>query len=745
MRVSKSSYIPLDVMSDYSIGESIATIQALVEKAKSLNLKALALTDRTLSGATEFYQTCVANNIKPIIGQKIVVSKKQLILLCKDSKAYKTLCLHSLDFQTPLKDFPLSKAECSHFICITPLCDSKLKAAFGNNLYKQIDFSESKKNLELLEKQENVKAVITNPVRYIQKDDAQALAILKKHLHKSAKNCSDKHFASVSEILPLLKQPNRLDLIKTTNFIAEQIQDIFPKDYFTSQNAHNRMAENLPNFKNAKTQLQKLVEKGFEKKQNSFENVSKAKKRLECELTDIFSHNWEKFFLFHHELAAWCEKNGIARSPGRGAAPSSFVSYLLGITNVNPLKYGLLYERFLNPEWLHYPDFDIDYDNKRLEDAINHLKEKYGEDHIARISVYETIRPEKALLIAARSLGVSDKRVTPITKIISCFLRTSINHFIDENNSPCIPVLSKKDATTIKKFFKNKKYKRLINIALKLERIKIGRGLHSSGFIVTEKPVANYISIIKDKNTGVLCAASTFIALDHFGLSKIDMLGLEELSKLKSISNAVAKRLEKNFDYKTIPLDDKKVLEAFSKGKTADVFQFDSPGMKMILKAFQPEKFSDLVLLNALYRPGPADYIPTVIEHKHYGIGDFYSTLKRESILNETYGIPAYQEQIMQIAHNLAGYTYREADMLRRALGRKKTDVVKAKKKEFMQRTLLKGIVKSKKQAERVFDILLTFSAIAFNKSHAVSYTLMGYWDMYLKIHYPEEYRQYKK
>ena len=245
---------------------------------------------------------------------------------------------------------------------------------------------------------------------------------------------------------------------------------------------------------------------------------------------------------------------------------------------------------------------------------------------------------------------------------------------------------------------------------------------------------------MKDKKSDWLFSAFSFDVLGQIGLYKIDMLGQKELSKLKNISKAIAKRLGKNFDYKTVPLDDKKVLEAFSKGKTTGVFQFDSPRMKMILKDFRPEKFSDLVLLNALYRPGSVDYIPTVIEHKHYGIRDFYSTLKCESILSETYGIPAYQEQIMQIAHDLAGYTYGEADTLRRALGKKKSDVVKAKKNEFMQRALLKGIVKSKKQTERVFDMLITFSAFAFNKAHTVSYTLMGYWDMYLKVYYPEEY-----
>ena len=451
MSISQKSYIPLDVMSDYSIGESVATIQALVEKAKSLNLKALALTDKTLSGAIEFYQTCAEKGIKPIIGQKIVVAKNQIILLCKDFAAYKTLCLHSLDFQTPLKEFSLSKAECSHFICIAPVCDQKLKSVFGNNLYKQVDLTDLKNNPRLLEKLANTKAVITNSVKFIQKDDAQALAAIKMHLHKTKKVCTDSYFASDLEIRPLLKQANRLDLIKNTNIIEEQIQDIFPKNYFASQNAHNRMAENLPNFKNAKTQLRQLAKEGFEKNKKTFKNMSEAKERLEYELTDILAHNWEKIFLFHHDLAAWCKKNGIEHSPGRGTASSSLVSYLLGITNVNPLKYGLLYERFLNPERLCYPEFDIDYDYKRLKDAINHLKERYDGDHVARIAVYKTIKPSKALIIAARLLGLPDESATPIAKIITRFIKTSINHFIDDKSSPYIPALSKQDATTIKK------------------------------------------------------------------------------------------------------------------------------------------------------------------------------------------------------------------------------------------------------------------------------------------------------
>ena len=272
-----------------------------------------------------------------------------------------------------------------------------------------------------------------------------------------------------------------------------------------------------------------------------------------------------------------------------------------------------------------------------------------------------------------------------------------------------------------------------------MESVKYNKGLHASGYIVTNNSASQYVPVLKDAKTNWLYSEYTFDILEYVGLYKNDLLGLKQLTKLKQLSDEIARNKKVEFDYKTIPLEDESTIKAFSKGSTTDVFQFESPGMIKILKEFTPEIFSDLVLMNAMYRPGPMDYIPTIMEIKE-GCRNKYDFPGCENILNESYGIPVYQEQIMQLAQTLAGYSLGEADMFRRALGKKKIEVLLAKKAEFIERAAAKGIV-NEKQAEEIFEILIPFAGYAFNKSHAVSYTLMAYWEMYIKVHYPREYK----
>lgn len=744
--IPESKYIPLDVISDYSISESIARIPDLVKKAKSLNMKALALTDRTLAGVIEFYLLCKTNSIKPIIGQKIAIGNNEVNLLCKDFEAYKILCRHSLEFQDA-NDFPiavtklaLTKEECEHFICITSYFDSELVASFGENLYKQVDFAEVKNHPEKLVNFDTSHAVIVNSIRYIEKEDYEALTAFKQSLSENPSPAyPDNYFADDSEIIPFLTENHHLELAENTQEIAEQIQFIFPENYFTTPEAHNRIRESLPEFEDAENQLRALAVKGFNKKQHEFENEQEARARLAYELEDINSHHWGKVFLLHHELTSWCRQNGIEVGPGRGSAPGSLVSYLLGITNVNPLKHGLIYERFLNPERLCYPDFDIDYDYECLPEVVEHIKEKYGDNKVARIAAYGSIKCKSALEIAAKYLNYSEEEIKSIIKIITeaWYPRMNFSRLLDSNSYLYQGVFSHWDGVKLQGFLRDKKNEKLVQIAKKLEGIKQNTGLYASGYIVSENPTCNYVPILKDSRTGWKYCEYNLEFADFY---KNDLLGLKELTKLKQLSEAISRKEGASFDYKQIFLEDKETLEAFAKGQTTDVFQFEAPGMKKILKQFKPNKFSDLVLINALYRPGPMDYIPVVLDHKKEGEyrNDFPGC---ESILEESYGLPIYQEQIMQMVQILAGYSLAEGDMLRRAMGIKKPEVLMVKKAEFMERASVNGIV-TKKQAEEIFEILTPFASYAFNKSHAVAYTMMAYWEMYMKVHFPKDYRK---
>lgn len=746
--IPESKYIPLDVMSDYSIGESIARIPDLVKKAKSLNMKALALTDRTLAGAIEFYLLCKENEIKPIIGQKIALGNNEVNLLCKDIEAYKILCRQSLEIQEAnncpitVTELPLTKDEASHFVCTALYSDKGLRDLFSDNLYTQIDFSDLEAHPEIAEKLDTTKCVITSPLRFIEKEDADALAAMKLYLKNPEEIKSKNYFIDGTEILPFLEKIDHPELLENLHHIEEQISFVFPEDYFTTPEAHERLLDSLPDFDNAEQTLKALAYEGLESKASEFEDINAAIARLEYEVNDIITHHWERIFLLHHELVTWCSQNGIEHGPGRGSAPGSLVSYLLGITNINPLKHGLIYERFANPERLCIPDFDIDYDYEQLDKVVNHLKEKYGSENVIKIEAFGTLKCWQVLKIAGNYLNYPDEEIEEITKTIhnSWIPSLSLERLLNSQSYLYKDVIPHWDGVKLQGFFRDKKNEKLVEIARCLESVKCNKGLHASGYFVTNNSASQYVPVLKDEKSGWLYSEYTFDSLEFVGLYKNDLLGLKQLTKLKQLSDEITTNEKVDFDYKSIPLEDESTIEAFAKGSTTDVFQFESPGMKKILKQFKPETFSDLVLLNAMYRPGPMDDIPTIIETKE-GCRNRYDFPGCQELLNESYGLPVYQEQIMKIAQTLAGYSLGEADMFRRALGKKKIDVLMAKKKDFVDRAVQKGIV-TERQAVEIFEILIPFAGYVFNKSHALSYTLMAWWEMYMKVHYPKEYKK---
>ena len=385
-----------------------------------------------------------------------------------------------------------------------------------------------------------------------------------------------------------------------------------------------------------------------------------------------------------------------------------------------------------------------------MPEVVNHLKEKYDLENVIRIASYGSLRRcFDALSVASDYLNYSEADIKPVIKILKKnyfawgVRRMSFSSLLDSNStiySNPDYYFSHWDGVKVQGFLRDKKNEKLVQIAKTLEGIKRNTGLHASGFIVTNEAANQYVPVLKDSKTGWNYCEYNFEDLEYAGLYKNDLLGLRELTKLKQLSDTIRKNNGKTFDYKKIPLEDKKTLETFAKGQTTDVFQFESPDIKKVLKEFIPEKFSDLVLINAMYRPGPMDYLPTVIEHKqngNYG-NDFPGC---EAILEESYGIPVYQEQEMQLSHTLAGFSLAEGDIFRRVLCKKKIDSLILKKKEFVERSKKKGIV-TEEQAEEIFEILVPFAGYAFIKSHSVAYTMMAYWEMYMKVHYPKQYRK---
>lgn len=751
--MKESSYIPLNVMSEYSMGESILKIDDLIQRAKSLNMKALALTDRTLAGALEFYLKCKANDIKPIIGQKVCFSSAGVILLCKDFEAYKILCKYSLELDSKMEfnaALPFSEEECKHFICITEEYENQyLQKVFGPDLYAEKPYYKLVADGDYCEQTLSecglIPAVITNEVHFLDKTDAEVLRAFATAKYGHEYQLQPQfYFADDSEILLFLEKLDHPELLENIQRIIDQIPYIFPDEYFDAHDSCKRMMENLPYFEDGENLIKALVEEGVLKR--NLEKTAELTSRIEFELNDIIARKWTNLFLMHWEITSWCRENNIAYGPGRGAAGGSLVAYLLQITDTNPLEYSLFYERFVNPDRITYPDFDIDYDYEHLDDIIEHLKDKYGKDNVVRVATYGRLSARTALIMAGKALGFSEEKICSVLNLIPTYRQITIekllqgNCYLDKKEDPedrpywYIPW---KDGLKVKKFLRDKKYKNLINIAKRMEGLISNQGLHASGYIITKEPVWNYTPVLIDSKTGESYCEYSLDKIDFCGLYKNDILGLMELSKFERIKKLIK---DTDFNYHNIPLDDAETIQAFAEGNTEDVFYFESLGMQEILREFQPEKIEDLIALRALYRPGPMDFIPAFIESKLKPEIIHYPDPSLEDILEETYGVVVYQEQLMLIAQRIAGYTLGQADMLRRAMGRKQVELLLRKKQEFVEGAIKRGF--TEQNAEIIYEILIPFSGYVFNKSHAVAYTKMAFWDMYLKVHFPKEYEE---
>lgn len=740
-------------MSEYSIGESAARISELIEKAESLKMKALALTDTTLSGSLEFYRQCLKHDIKPLLGQKIILNNSYIILLCKDFEAYRILCRYSLEFSTQdgsRTELPFTKEECTHFICITQQFDSQyVFENFRTNLYLEIRYFTLKQvnSFEASPVQKKLPAVITNPVCFIEKEDNKVLNALKDYREVNFTECNpDHYFVSEDEIKSVLENEH-LELLVNTNKIAEKISYIFPENYFEENKCIKRMAENLPlppecgGTITAGEFLRLKVEENLPKR---FETITvEIQERINYELDDIIRRHFEKYFLLHWKIIEECNKLNIAHGPGRGPSSSSLVSYVLGITEINPIEYGLLYERFLNPEKECYPDFDIDFDYERLDDVVQIVKNCYGKESVSRMAAFGRINSKKAFKIAGRALDIPVSEISFITQLypynprypierMQTFLKNITKYGYDRVFS------SYKEALKLKEIFSGTKYEKLITLAKKLEGLKYTRTLHTCGYIIAKEPVNTIVPVLFDKNSCMVSSQCDMQQLDSYGIYKTDILALKTLTRMRKIAELVEAKKGKEIDISSIPLNDDKTLKLFQKGKTEDIFQFESPGIRKNLRKLKPIKFTDIAALNALYRPGPEVFIPWFIESKLNSNDNYCFDKKCSDITKETYGVIVYQEQVIEIISRVTGCTLGEADLLRRAMGQKKHEIMKQKKKEFVTKAMDKDY--SESTAEVIFDILIPFAGYGFLKSHAMAYTKIAWQDAYLKAHYPKEY-----
>ncbi len=762
----------LHLHTEYSLLDGLIRIKKLANRLKELGMDAAAITDHgNMYGAIEFYETMKKNGIKPILGCEVYIAPKgrlikekknakryHLILIAKDNAGYKNLLkIVSIGFlegfyYKPRVDYEVLQKYHEGLIAssaclqgeIPSLILSKGKEEARKALYQYLDiFGKENFFLEIqnhnlpdekevipvmaeLSKEEDIPLIATNDAHYLLKEDAKAHDILlcvqtlsKVQDPKRMRFQTDEFYVkSEKEMREIFKElPEAIDN-------TEKIKEMCNVNFEFSTYHLPHFTENREEWNEQRNveHLNSLVEKGLRRLYPP-EQIEKAKKRAEYELGVINKMGFTDYFLIVQDFINWAKRNDIPVGPGRGSAAGSIVSYALGITEIDPLKYKLLFERFLNPERVSMPDIDVDIGDRRRDEVIEYVRNKYGRDHVAQVATFGRMEARAVIRDVGRALDFSYAEMDKIAKLIP--FNASLEKAIE-----LVPELKEKA--------ESEKYKELFEIALKLEGNVRNFSTHAAGIVIGDKPLTDYVPLQLDKNNSVITQFDKNI-IEHIGLLKMDFLGLRNLTVIQD----TVKMLQAegtNINLSRIPIDDKQTYDMLKKGDSTGVFQLESAGMKKVLKGIQPESIEDLTAVVALYRPGAirAGGIKEYIDRKNGKKEVTYPHPKLEEILKPTYGIIVYQEQIMQIANVLAGYTMAEADILRKAIGKKKPEILKQQRGIFIEKAVKQGINKS--IATKVFDLIEYFAGYGFNKSHAVGYATISYQTAYLKAHYPKEY-----
>ncbi len=761
-------FIHLHVHTEYSLLDGACRIPDLIQRVKELGMPGVAITDHgVMYGVIDFYKTAKEKGIKPIIGCEVYLApnsrferkgqKEQLlhlILLAKNQEGYKNLIklvtLSYLEgfYYKPRIDKELLRNYSKGLIGLTSCIAGEIPTYIlqGNidkaresileylSIFDPGDFylelqdnglPEQKivnNKLISLSKDLEVPIVASNDVHYLNREDAELHDIL-LCIQTGSK----------------LKDENRLKF-ETNEFYLksqEEMEKIFgnvpsalENTYKIAEKCNLEIILNNILFPTFKVPEGETLESWFEKL--CWENVGKKFKnitpeieeRLNYEIRVIKQMGFSGYFLIVSDFVNFAKKNGIPVGPGRGSAAGSLVAYVLGITNLEPTRWRLIFERFLNPERITMPDIDIDFCFERREEVINYVREKYGKDHVAQIITFGTMAARAAIRDVGRVLDVSYGEVDRLAKMIPP--NTSIEEAI--SLSPELQELIKNDPT----------YEKIISTAKSLEGYARHASIHAAGIVISKEPITEYVPLQTMEGGNEIVTQFPMTNLEELGLLKMDFLGLRTLTVINDALKDIKRRYGIELDINNISLEDKKVYELLQSGETIGVFQLESKGMRNLLKEVQPEKFEDLIAVLALYRPGPLGRLESYIKRKKKEEEIKYLHPDLEPILSETYGVIIYQEQVMEIAHRLAGFSLGQADLLRRAMGKKMPEVMEQQREIFINGAKERGIPED--IAREIFEDMAKFAEYGFNKSHSAAYALISYQTAYLKAYYPKEY-----
>ncbi|MFA4871980.1 MAG: DNA polymerase III subunit alpha [Patescibacteria group bacterium] len=764
-------FVHLHTHSHYSLLDGLGKIDDLIKKAVDNQMPALALTDHgVMYGAVEFYKKAKKAGIKPIIGVEAYVARNghlnkrakidekpyHLILLAKNEKGYKNLVklttiAHLAGFYyKPRIDFELLEKYHDGLICLTAclagelashIINDNLKAAremidkyknlFGaGNFYLEVQRHPSIPRQHLvnekiyeLSREMDVPVVATNDIHYPDKEDDYAQDVLlciqtKKTLadtdrmtyvgvdlsFKSAEQMKE-DFADYPEATA-----NTLKVAEQCNFEMAMGQTILP-DFPL-----------LPGM-TADDELRALSEKGLGKRFGGREISPEIRERLNYELGVVAHTGYAGYFLIVADFINWAKDNGVVVGPGRGSAAGSLVSYLIGITNIDPIKYDLVFERFLNPERISMPDIDTDFADTRRDDVLSYVTEKYGQDKVAQIITFGTLAARAAIRDVGRVMGLPYNYCDRVAKLIPMFMK--LGEAVE-----AVPEL--------KEILADENGQKLIKTAIRLEGVVRHASTHACGVVITPESLDNYSPRQYGSGENSIVVQYDGHSVEDLGLLKMDFLGLSNLTIIEQALEIIEKIHGLKINIDDIPLNDQKSLRLFQEGKTTGVFQFESSGMKRYLRQLLPTDIEDIIAMVALYRPGPMEYIPDYIAGKHGRKKPQYLHPNLKPILEKTYGVAVYQEQLLQIARSLAGFSYGEADILRKAVGKKIKELLKEQETKMIKGMINNGI--NEKVAKKIWEFILPFASYGFNRSHAACYALIAYQTAYLKANYSAEF-----
>ncbi|MEE1038727.1 MAG: DNA polymerase III subunit alpha [Eubacterium sp.] len=763
------AFTHLHVHTEYSLLDGAARINKVVSRAKELGMTSLAITDHgAMFGVVDFWRECKKQGIRPIIGCEVytaprsrfdkdpVKDKRQghLVLLAKNNEGYKNLTKIVSKGYTegfyykPRIDKEVLRQYKDGLICLSACLAGDVQQNLLRGDYEgakrealeYLDiFGEGNYYLELqdqgleeeaqilpmmkrLHEETGIPFVATNDVHYVTREDAEAQDVL-MCIQTSAlvKDENRMRFTNDEFYLKSELEMKKIfapfpEAISNTQIIADQCNVEF--EFGTLHLPEFTSPDGLEN----KEYLRQLCFKGLEERYPGYDDS--IRERLEYELSIIEQMGYIEYFLIVWDFINYARSNGIMVGPGRGSAAGSIVAYTLRITDIDPIKYNLIFERFLNPERVSMPDIDIDFCYERRQEVIDYVIEKYGEDKVAQIITFGTMKAKAAVRDVGRVLDVSYAETDAIAKAIPFDLKMTIDKAIDTN-----PELKQM-------YQSNETVKKVLDMSRAVEGMPRHASTHAAGVVISKESIDEYVPLfMSDKGVSTQFPMTT---IEELGLLKMDFLGLRNLTVIRDALELIEKNHGVKIDFSSMDYDDPAVYEMISKGNTQGIFQLESAGMTQFMKNLKPSCFEDIVAGISLYRPGPMDSIPAYIENKKNPEKITYLHPSLEPILSVTYGCLVYQEQVMQIVRDLAGYTYGRSDILRRAMGKKKMDVMLAEKEQFFKGCAERGI--GQDIADQIFNQMVTFAQYAFNKSHAAAYAVVGYETGYLKAHYPTEF-----